>query len=79
MLIEATYPDLSMRHQCELLGINRSSLYYEPVTVGQETLTLMNLIDEEYTRHCCSKVIMSGYESPDNGRAEASGSHLEGF
>jgi len=24
MLIEATHPDLSMRHQCELLGINRS-------------------------------------------------------
>ncbi len=51
MLIEATHPDLSMRHQCELLGINRSSLYYGPVTVGQETLTLINLIDEEYTRH----------------------------
>jgi putative transposase len=32
------------------LGINRSSLYYEPVEMDKETLTLMNLIDEQYTR-----------------------------
>ena len=29
-LVEPNAP-LSMRWQCELLGVNRSSLYYEPV------------------------------------------------
>jgi putative transposase len=42
---------LSIRRQCELLGINRSSLYYKPVGMDAETLLLMRLIDEEYTKH----------------------------
>lgn len=42
--------DLSMRRRCELLGINRSSLYYQAAKLDEETLTLMNLIDEQYTR-----------------------------
>ena len=41
---------LSLRQQCWLLGINRSSIHYEPMEVGEETLQLMKLIDEEYTR-----------------------------
>ena len=41
----------SIRRQCELLGRNRSSLYYKPIKVDAQTLLLMNLIDEEYTRH----------------------------
>ena len=40
-----------MRRQCELLGLNRSSLYYEPATETSENLRLMRLIDEEYTAH----------------------------
>jgi putative transposase len=51
MLIEVDHPVLSLRQQCGLLGLNRSSLYYQPVAVDPETLVLMNLIDEEYTRH----------------------------
>ena len=51
MVVELERPDLSVRHQCELLNLNRSSLYYRPVEVDQQTLVLMNLIDEEYTRH----------------------------
>jgi putative transposase len=39
-----------MRRQCELLGVNRSSLYYEPVGESQENLLLMRLLDEQYTR-----------------------------
>lgn len=42
---------LSIRRQCELLGINRSSIYYRPEEVDDYTLLLMRLIDEEYTRH----------------------------
>lgn len=51
MLVELEHPDFSVRHQCGLLGINRSTLYYEPVEADLKTLVLMNLIDEEYTRH----------------------------
>jgi len=40
---------LSVRRQCELIGLNRSSLYYEPVGEAAEDLRLMRLIDEQYT------------------------------
>jgi putative transposase len=42
---------LSVRRQCELLGLPRSSLYYEPAPETQENLRLMRLIDGEYTEH----------------------------
>lgn len=41
---------MSLRRQCELLGLNRSSLYYEPAGESEENLTLMRLIDEQYLR-----------------------------
>lgn len=40
----------SQRQQCSLLGINRSSLYYRPVSESEENLHLMRLLDEQYTR-----------------------------
>jgi putative transposase len=36
--------------QCELLGLARSSYYYEPVPESSEDLLLMRLLDEQYTR-----------------------------
>ncbi len=41
--------NLSIRRQCEILGLNRSTYYYEPVPVSEETLALMNLLDKQYT------------------------------
>ena len=35
-----------MRRQCELLGLSRSSLYYEPGGEAAEDLRLTRLIDE---------------------------------
>jgi putative transposase len=40
---------LSVRRQCELLGLSRSSLYYGPAPETAEDLRLMRLIDEQYT------------------------------
>ena len=40
-----------MRRQCELLGVNRSSLYYEPVEPDAEELALMRRMDELYLKH----------------------------
>lgn len=38
-----------MRRQCELLGLSRASLYYEPVPETPDNLRLMRQIDEQYT------------------------------
>lgn len=43
--------DISVLRQCELLGLARSSLYYKPKVVSEETLTLSRLLDEVYTEH----------------------------
>jgi len=37
--------DMSIRSQCGLLGLSRSSYYYEAAPVSEETLELMNCID----------------------------------
>lgn len=41
-------PDISISRQAELLGISRSSIYYEPI-VSEETIKIMNTIDKIYT------------------------------
>jgi putative transposase len=40
---------LSIGRQCELLGLARSSFYYEPALETAENLALMRLIDRQYT------------------------------
>ncbi|MEA3347038.1 MAG: IS3 family transposase [Candidatus Auribacterota bacterium] len=42
---------ISMRKQCDLLGISRSGLYYQKRPENPYNMELMNLIDEEFTRH----------------------------
>jgi putative transposase len=51
LLVEPSHGEISVRRQCDLLGVNRSGLYYQPVGESEENLRLMRLIDEEYTRH----------------------------
>jgi putative transposase len=48
-LIEPAHAELSVRRQCELLGLNRSTLYYQPAAETAENLALMRRIDEQYT------------------------------
>jgi putative transposase len=48
-LVEENHPALSVRRQCELLGLNRSGYYYEPAPESAENLRLMGLIDRQYT------------------------------
>jgi len=47
-VVDRRHPSLSVVRQCTLLGISRSGLYYQPVGVSQEDLTLMKLIDCQY-------------------------------
>ena len=42
---------ISMRGQCELLGVSRSTLYYEPVAPDAEELALMRRLDELHLEH----------------------------
>jgi putative transposase len=51
VLVEGGHAEISVRRQCELLGVNRSSLYYQPAGESEENLKLMRLLDEEYMRH----------------------------
>ncbi len=42
---------LSIQKQCELLDLSCSTYYYKPVPEQSTDQAIMNLIDEEYTRH----------------------------
>jgi putative transposase len=49
-LVEPDNPALSIRRQCELLGLNRTSHYLVPATASEEDLRLMRLIDQQFLR-----------------------------
>ena len=51
--IEPELPGLSVRRQCELLGLNRSSWYYRPRGESAENLQWMRRIDEQYLKTPC--------------------------
>ena len=50
-MIDRSNDKMSMRWQCELLEINRSTLYYQPVPVSEYDLRLMNRVDEIFTMY----------------------------
>jgi len=50
-LVELGCRRLSIARQCELLGLPRSSYYYETRPPSERDLRQMRMIDEEYTRH----------------------------
>jgi putative transposase len=43
--------NLSVRRQCELLGVSRSTIYYKPVGESDENLEIMRLMDEHHMEH----------------------------
>jgi hypothetical protein len=63
------------RRQCELLGKNRSSLYYKPIAVNAVTLLLMNLYDTKpdirhrylYMRHANESLLHKNRSSCGSG------------
>lgn len=44
-------PKVSVRHQCELLALNRSSYYYRCAPETGENLSLMRRLDELHLEH----------------------------
>jgi putative transposase len=49
-LIEPGHQQLSLTRQCQLIGLSRASLYYQPRGESGQNLHLMRLLDEQYTR-----------------------------
>src|ERR1039458_2917819 len=47
VLVEPGHPEISIRRQCDLLGMNRASWYYQPAGEHAGNLALMRLIDEQ--------------------------------
>ena len=71
-LIDSAHPGISVRRQCDLLDLNRSSFYNpawrEPARESGENLLLMRKIDEQYTetpfygsRQMASSLRMDGF------------------
>jgi putative transposase len=49
-MMDREHPELSLVRQCSLLGVSRSSLYYQPVPDSAEDLELMALMDRQYLK-----------------------------
>ena len=49
-MVEPDHAQLSVRRQCELLGLPRASYYYEPAGESEFNLRLMRLMDEQYLK-----------------------------
>lgn len=49
-LITQEIGGMSISEQCKILGIARSSYYYEPQTADAQTLEIMSLIDKQYLK-----------------------------
>ena len=50
-LLDRAHEKFSLRKQCQLLNLNRSSTYYQSCGESEYNLMLMRLLDEEYTRY----------------------------
>ncbi|MGI8554313.1 MAG: hypothetical protein ACR2PL_26540 [Dehalococcoidia bacterium] len=48
--MEPGHPCLSVSRQCALLGLARSTWYYQAQPVSDQMLTLLRLLDEQDTR-----------------------------
>ncbi len=48
--MDRDHAEISVRRQCELLGVNRAGLYYQSRAESEENHLLMRLLDEQYTR-----------------------------
>jgi putative transposase len=49
-MIDPKHPKISIRRQCDLIGLNRSSFYMKPASESSLNLELMRQIDEHYLK-----------------------------
>ena len=53
-MVDHDHPELSVSRQCALLGLPRSTLYYQPTPIRESTLGIMARIDALYLEDPCS-------------------------
>lgn len=58
---------LSVRRQCDLLSVNRSSLYYRPVEEKPENVKMMTLMDKHLMKHPTEGVVSMVYYLKERG------------
>jgi putative transposase len=49
-MLDSKHPGLSLKRQCDLLNINRSSIYYKPRPICPQDLEMMKVIDDQYMK-----------------------------
>lgn len=49
-MIDVQHPAISIRRQCQLIGLNRASFYTKPAGETPLNLCLMRLLDEQYLK-----------------------------
>ena len=52
-MVEKDHPKLSLRTQCALLGVSRSTLDYERVAMSETDVSLIQILDEIYLKDPC--------------------------
>jgi putative transposase len=75
--LDRAHPALSIRRQCQLLGVARSDVYRTPSPGNDNDLALMRRIDELFTawlllasrgwRRCCEAMAMPSIASGSSG------------
>ena len=55
--IRGNHKKISLRRQCELLSVPRSSLYYEPIQEKPENIKMMDLMDKHLVQHPTEGVV----------------------
>jgi putative transposase len=73
-MVEKNNPELSMVEQCQILGLNRSTLYYKPVPeYSPANVKILNAMDEIFTkypyfgyRRIYDELVDSGYVIGEN-------------
>ena len=66
-LVSGRVQKLSMRKQCHLLSLNRSTLYYKPVEEKPENLKIMRIMDEHAMNHPAEGVLSMKYMLEQKG------------
>jgi len=56
-MIQPRYKGLSVRKQCEILMVPRSSLYYQPIAEKPENVKMMNIMDRHLLTHSTEGVV----------------------
>lgn len=51
LLIESKHKELSISARCDMLGLNRSSMYYKPKPISCSHINILNTINEIYTNN----------------------------